>query len=71
MLFFKAFSKKKVSPPVTTTIKSSFSFLNPDINECTSAKIPCSTPEKIEESVSFPINLDSPETDNFGSNSVN
>ena len=50
MLFFKAFSKKNVSPPVTTTIKSSFSFLRPEINEFTSAKPPCSTPEKIEES---------------------
>ena len=57
MLFFKAFSKKNVSPPVTTTIKSSFSFLNPEINEFTSAKTPCSTHEKIEESVSSPINL--------------
>ena len=62
MLFFKAFSKKNVSPPVTTTIKSSSLFLNPSINEPASDKTPCSTPEEIEagvpETYDVPVTFD-------------
>ena len=71
MLLFNSFSKKEVSPPVNTKMKSSLFSSKSDIRVLTSAKIPCCTPEIIDFSVVSPLKKFSSLNDSFGNLEVN